>query len=309
VRFVPMLAATGPLPNGAQWAYEFKWDGVRAIAVIAGGSVHLYARSGAQITAAYPELAALGQVVGDAVLDGEVVVFDEHGRPSFARLAERMHIREPARAQKLAMSQPVTYVIFDILSLYGADLTGQSYAERRLLLESLYLADRHWLISPRFDNGPDTLAAAGEHALEGVIAKRLTAPYRPGVRSPDWVKVKREQTEEFVIGGWRPGARELGALLVGSALPDGRLEYCGRVGGGISESDQRAVLDALRPRQVPASPFAQELPREVSRGAIWVRPEVVVEVKYGERTTDGHLRFPRFLRLRPDKTPRECSDG
>ncbi len=304
-----MLATAGPLPGGSGWAYEFKWDGVRAIASISGGTVHLYARSGAEITTAYPELAGLGHLVGDAVLDGEVVALDERVRPSFTRLAERMHVRDAPRAQRLATTTPITYMIFDVLALYGSDVTGQPYSERRLLLESLSLANRHWLVSPRFDDGPATLAAAEEHALEGVVAKRLSSTYRPGQRSPDWVKVKREQTEDFVIGGWRPGARTLGSLLVGVSLPDGRLDFRGRVGGGISDANQRALLDELRPREAPASPFAQTLPREDAREATWVRPELVVEVRYGNRTPDGRLRFPRFVRLRPDKTPQECVDG
>jgi bifunctional non-homologous end joining protein LigD len=304
-----MLATPGPLPSGAEWAYEFKWDGVRAIASVSGGVVRLHARSGAEITTAYPELAALGEVAGDVVLDGEIVSLDDRGRPSFTRLAERMHVRDAPRAQRLAVAQPITYMIFDLLSLYGADLTPQAYTERRLLLEGLSLAGRYWLVSPRFDDGPATLAAAEEYALEGVVAKRLASPYRPGLRTPDWVKVKREHTEDFVVGGWRPGARTLGALLVGVPTPDGRLAYRGRVGGGISDANQRALLAELRPREMSDSPFAQSLPREDSRDATWVRPELVVEVRYGQRTPDGRLRFPRFVRLRPDKPPGEVVDG
>jgi bifunctional non-homologous end joining protein LigD len=304
-----MLATTGPLPSGPDWAYEFKWDGVRAIASISGGVVRLYARSGAEITVAYPELTALGEATGDAVLDGEIVSMDDRGRPSFTRLAERMHVRDAPRAHRLAVAQPVTYMIFDLLTLYGADLGPQPYVERRLLLEGLSLSSRYWLVSPRFDDGPATLAAAEEYALEGVVAKRLASPYRPGLRTPDWVKVKRELTDEFVVGGWRPGARTLGALLVGVPRPDGHLDYRGRVGGGISDANQRALLAELRPRARPASPFAQALPREDARDANWVRPEIVVEVRYGQRTPDGRLRFPRFVRLRPDKTPGEVADG
>ncbi len=304
-----MLASTGALPAGPGWAYEFKWDGVRALATIRGGTLRLHARSGAEITAAYPELAPLGTALSDAELDGEVVVLDEHGRPSFTALAERMHVRERARAARLAAALPVTYMVFDLLRLDGADLTQVPYARRRALLDGLGLAGDRWLVPPSFADGPATLAAARENRLEGVVAKRLGSLYRPGVRSPDWVKVKAEESAEFVVGGLRPGVRTLGALLIGVPRPDGRLVFRGRVGGGISASGERALLAALRPLATAESPFADPLPREDSREATWVRPEVVVEVKYGQRTPDGRLRFPRFLRLRPDVSPEECVDA
>jgi bifunctional non-homologous end joining protein LigD len=141
-----------------------------------------------------------------------------------------------------------------------------------------------------------------------VVAKRLSSTYRPGVRSPDWIKYKHDYTADFVVGGWRPGARVLGALLVGVMRPDGRLDLRGRVGGGISAAKERALLAALRPLVTDRSPFAGELAREDSRDATWVRPEVVVEVRYGEQTPDGRLRFPRLERLRTDKSAAECVD-
>ncbi len=304
-----MLATTGTLPVGPGWAYEFKWDGVRVLASIANGTVRLHARSGAENTLAYPELAALGGALADALLDGEVVCFDERGRPSFTILAERMHVREPGRAARLAAAHPVTYMIFDVLRLNGVDLTEQPYARRRALLSGLGLAGERWLVPPSFPDGPATVAAAREHALEGVVAKRLTSLYRPGTRSPDWIKVKADASAEFVVGGYRPGARALGALLVGVPGPDGRLLFRGRVGGGISAASERTLLGVLRPRVVGVSPFAAPLAREDAKDATWVRPEVVVEIKYGQRTPDGRLRFPRFLRLRPDLSAAEVGDG
>jgi bifunctional non-homologous end joining protein LigD len=302
-----MLAVTGPLPAGEGWAYELKWDGVRALAVIAGGRLRLYARSGAEITATYPELAGLVEVAPDAVFDGEIVVLDAAGRPSFAALAERMHVRDRARAAALAATTPVTYMIFDLLALDGSDLTVLPYRQRREALERLGPAGAHWVVPPSFSDGPATVAAATEHALEGVVAKRLDSPYRPGSRSNDWIKVKRELTGDFVVGGWRPGARRLGALLVGSPVPGG-LAFRGRVGGGISAAAERALLSALAPLATDRSPFVQPLSREDARGATWVRPELVVEVRYGERTPDGRLRFPRFVRARPDKTVEQCAE-
>ncbi|MFI6762738.1 non-homologous end-joining DNA ligase [Micromonospora sp. NPDC050417] len=305
----PMLATTGELPNGAGWGYEFKWDGVRALAQITGGLIRLYARSGTEITAAYPELVPLGEQVPDALLDGEVVVLTERGQPSFTALAERMHVRDPGRAARLAASMPVTYLIFDVLRLADADLTGQPYRQRRVTLDGLGLAGARWAAPPVFPDGPATYEAAGEHGLEGVVAKRLDSVYRPGVRSPDWVKVKLEVTGDFVVGGWRPGARRIGGLLVGVPAPDGGLIFRGRVGGGIGAAAERELLDVLEPRRVQTSPFAERVPREDARGAIWVRPEIVVEVKYGQRTPDGRLRFPRLRRLRPDKAAEDVDDA
>jgi bifunctional non-homologous end joining protein LigD len=303
-----MLATTGDLPVGPGWAYELKWDGVRALATIHDGTLKLHARSGAEITLAYPELAPLAVLVPDALLDGEIVVLDPDGRPSFTALAERMHVRERARAARLAATVPVTYLVFDLLRLDGTDLTDRPWSVRRELLDSLDLNGPRWLVPPYFLDGAATLAAARENRLEGVVAKRISSVYRPGIRSPDWIKHKAEATAEFVIGGFRPGVRTLGALLVGVPGPDGLL-FRGRVGGGISAANERNLLETLRPLAVPVSPFATALPREDAKDATWVRPEQVVELKYGQRTPDGRLRFPRFLRLRPDLTPAEVSDA
>ncbi|WFE95996.1 non-homologous end-joining DNA ligase [Micromonospora sp. WMMD987] len=305
----PMLATTGPLPVGAGWAYEFKWDGVRALADLTGGHPHLYARSGAEITTAYPELVTLAEQVDDALLDGEVVLFDPAGQPSFTALAERMHVRDRAKAARLAATIPVTYMIFDLLRLRGEDLTGWPYHERRAALDGLGLGAARWTVPPCFTDGAATYQAAGEHGLEGVLAKRAGSAYRPGVRSPDWIKVKLEVTGDFVIGGWRPGARKIGGLLVGVPRPDGRLTYRGRVGGGIGAALERELLRELEPLRVDGPPFAGDVPREDARGTLWVTPRIVVEVKYGQRTPDGRLRFPRILRLRPDKPPGEVEDA
>jgi bifunctional non-homologous end joining protein LigD len=306
-----MLATAGDLPTGSGWAYEFKWDGVRALAVIGAGTGRLFARSGAEITAAYPELRGLGAAVAaagftDAVLDGEVVLLDEEGRPSFTLLAERIHVRETARARQLADAYPVTYMIFDVLSANGMAVYDAPYGQRRELLESLgeNLSGGRWTVPPSFGDGAATMQAAQELALEGVVAKRVGSTYRPGVRSPDWIKVKNDHTGEYVIGGWRPGRRELGAVLVGTAGPQG-LQYRGRVGGGISAAAERTLLTKLDELRRDDSPFAEPLPREDARGAVYTQPVLVVEVRYGQLTRDGRLRFPRFVRLRPDLSPQD----
>jgi len=301
----PMLATAGPLPRGPGWSYEFKWDGVRVLSLFAGGAPQLFARSGTTVTAAYPEISGLSLPAG-TLLDGEMVVLDAAGRPSFTALAERMHVRDVTKASRLAISLPVTYMIFDVLRLAGEDLTPLPYAERRSRLEELDLAGAHWMVPPSFTDGRATESAARENKLEGVVAKRLDTPYLPGARSPDWIKVKFDRTGDYVIGGWRSGARRLGGLLVGVPGPQG-LKFRGRVGGGIGGAAEKELLAALGPLAVGESPFAAgAVPREDARGAHWVSPDLVVEVRYGNRTPDGRLRFPRFLRLRPDKTPAEC---
>jgi bifunctional non-homologous end joining protein LigD len=303
-----MLATAGTLPRGPGWSFEFKWDGVRVLSEFSGSSPRLWARSGTSVTLAYPEIAPLA-LPPDSLLDGEMVVLDQYGHPSFTALAERMHVREPRLAARLAATLPVTYMIFDLLRYDGVPLLTLPYAERRARLEELDLGAGPWMVPPAFTDGPATEAAARENSLEGVVAKRLDTPYVPGARSADWIKVKFDRTGDYVIGGWRAGARKLGGLLVGVPGPDGRLLFRGRVGGGIGAAAERDLLATLEPLADSTSPFAAgAVPREDSRGAQWVRPELVVEVRYGNRTPDGRLRFPRFLRLRPDKTPDECAD-
>jgi bifunctional non-homologous end joining protein LigD len=201
-------------------------------------------------------------------------------------------------------------MIFDVLAANGTDISTVPYAERRGWLE--WLGDRlgtarAWTVPPRFADGAATLVAAADLGLEGVVAKRLQSTYRPGGRSADWVKVKLDRTADLVVGGWRPGARELGALLVGSPTAGG-LRFRGRVGGGISAAAQRELLAALAPLRVEASPFVQPLPAEDAHQARFVRPVVVVEVRYGQLTNEGRLRFPRFVRLRLDKSAAETTD-
>lgn len=303
-----MLATAGALPHGSGWSFEFKWDGVRVIAVAGPHAPALYARSGTHVTIAYPEISGL-RLPPDTLLDGEMVVLDKHNRPSFTALAERMHVRDARKAAALAASLPATYMIFDLLRLDGEDLKSHPYAVRRERLEELDLPPGAWMVPPVFTDGEATAQAARELRLEGVVAKRAESVYTPGLRSPDWVKVKFDRTGDYVIGGWRSGARRLGGLLVGQPQPDGSLSFRGRVGGGISGASEKELLAVLEPLAAEWSPFpVGAVPREDARGAHWVRPDLVVEVRYGNRTPDGRLRFPRFLRLRDDKGPDEVVD-
>jgi bifunctional non-homologous end joining protein LigD len=314
----PMLAVPGPAPAGPGWAAEFKWDGIRALCRIEGGRARLRSRNGNDLTDTYPELKALAKTVSSAqlLLDGEIVALDEDGKVSFGALQPRFGTRG-SEAARLARSHPATYLIFDLLHLDGRSTLDLSYLDRRELLETLELSGPNWQTSPSFPDTPvaDVLAAARAAGLEGVVAKRLDAPYRPGTRSPAWRKVKLTHSQSVVVGGFTPlkghGAvpgrppREIGALLLGVPDTDGRLRYVGKVGSGFSEHDRRVLLAALSELAVAGSPFATAVDAVDARVATWVEPVVVAEVTFGEWTGKGRLRHPVFHGVRPDKDAAE----
>ena len=222
-RLEPMLARTGPLPaDDGRWAYEIKWDGVRAIAAVEGGRLRLTSRNGNDITPRYPELRELGRALGssEALLDGEVVAFGDDGRPSFQRLQSRMHVASDNAVRRLARSDPVVYIVFDVMHLDGRSLLAEPYEERRERLLALGLNGPSWQTpAHRVGDGAALLEASRSQGLEGIVAKRLGSPYVPGRRTPAWVKVKNVRRTEAVIGGWLPGeggrSGRLGALVVG----------------------------------------------------------------------------------------------
>jgi bifunctional non-homologous end joining protein LigD len=311
----PMLAVQGALPkDGASWAYEVKWDGARAIVYSEGGRVTVRSRNDRDVTTSFPELADLGEFLGmsPVVLDGEIVALGEDGRPSFARLQNRLHIGDPREARRRAGSDPITFVAFDLLYAEGRSLMNRSYDERRAQLESLHLAGAHFTTADSFRDvsGRDVLQATVANGLEGLVAKRRDSVYRPGRRVAEWVKVKTLQTQDVVIGGWTQGkgAREksLGALLMGIPGSQG-LHYAGKVGTGFNERDQRELLDALKGLESPSSPFVDAISAADAKVAHYVRPELVGEVAYGEWTPAGRLRHPRWTRLRSDKVASEVS--
>ena len=307
---LPMLATAGELPppeEDALWGYEFKWDGVRAVAAVRGGALGLTSRKGTDITVRYPEVGRLpdGLAGHDAVLDGEIVAMDENGRPDFGVLQNRMHRTGP-EVGRMAAAMPVTYLVFDLLSWDGEDLLARPYAERRERLDALGLAGHRWVATPWFrGGGAGVRAASEENGLEGVVAKRLTSPYRPGLRSPDWRKVKNVRTQSVVVGGWRPGqgrrAGGVGSLLFGVPDDEGNLVYAGHVGTGFSDQDLKDLKRMFTARST--SPFHGTLPREVTRDAHWVEPDLVGEVAYAVWTSDGRLRHPSWKGIRDDLEP------
>lgn len=309
---VPMLATSGQLPpDDDSWSFEMKWDGVRVLAAVEPASVRLTARSGADVTVAYPELAGLADAVGETwpVLDGEVVVLGSDGTADFQALAPRMHVQSPDRAAALSVQAPVTYVIFDVLQLAGSSTVTLPYTARRELLESMELTGPHWQLSPAFTgSGADVLEASRRLGLEGVVAKRLDSPYRPGRRSDEWRKVKNLRTQEVVVGGYTvgEGRREatFGALLLGLPGRDG-LAYIGSVGTGFDDRALDELAATLRLMEQHTSPFVGVVDAPQARGARWVRPELVGEVRFAHWTDDGRMRHPSWRGLRFDKAPDE----
>jgi bifunctional non-homologous end joining protein LigD len=310
----PMLCRAGPLPaDPTGWATEFKWDGVRAVAYIQGGRILLRSRNDLDITAAYPELHGLGRVLGGrpAVLDGEIVAFDERNRPSFSRLQQRMHVRGAAAAHRLAATVPVSYLVFDVLHLDGRSTMELPYRERRRLLQSLSLAGDHWTTPAAFDERPQVvLDAAVKGGLEGVVCKRLDCPYRPGRRSDDWVKVRAFRTQEVVVGGYTAGkgsrSGAIGALMVGIPGPGG-LRYAGKVGTGFSDAHLKELRSMFARLRQEESPFEGTLPRAETVGASWIKPTLVGEVRFSDWTPGGRLRQPAWRGLRPDKSPEDVA--
>ncbi len=307
----PMLATLGSLPkDDAAWAYELKWDGIRAIGQSDGGRLRITSRNGNDLSTSFPELRALGEHFGShqVVIDGEIVAFDDDGRPRFQRLQPRIHAADAAKAKRLAVEQPVVYVIFDLLYFDGASLIDRPYIERRRRLEALGLDKSEggsWTVSPRFEGpGSDLLQASREQGLEGIMAKRLDSPYLPGKRSPMWTKVKNVLTQEVVIGGWTPGEGHrqgrFGSLLLGIPSEKG-LEYVGQVGTGFTDDALDELTGTLAAITSEENPFATDVPRQYRNVATWVIPKLVGEVSFGEWTTDGRMRHPSWRGIRVDK--------
>jgi bifunctional non-homologous end joining protein LigD len=305
----PMLATPGALPPPEQdelWAYEVKWDGVRAVAYVEGGRLRLMSRSDRDITRRYPEIAGLGPSLAEAVvLDGEIVALDADARPSFSRLQHRMHVTDEAEVRRVMGPYPAVYMIFDILYADGRSLLDDPYVERRTRLNALDPGGPAWQTPPSWiGGGADLVAATEAQGMEGVIAKRTNSVYQPGRRSPAWLKIKNLRTVDVVIGGWNPGggrrAGTIGSLLLGLPTPDG-LAYVGNVGTGFTDAALRDLQRRLDRLAAPASPFdAVPVPREFARAARWVRPELGGEVAYAELGGDGRLRHPRWRGLRPE---------
>ncbi len=311
-KLTPMLATLATtLPEGPEWAYEVKWDGVRALCFLEDKNkkMRLVSRNGLEMERQYPELAALRDLVAakDAILDGEIVALDEKGRPSFALLQRRITRGSQASAQ-LARSRPVTFFAFDLPYCGGYDLRGASLEDRKRMLASIVTAGPLLRVSEHFPGqgaGKKMLDFAREHGLEGIVAKRLASRYE-SKRSTEWMKIKVVTQQEFVIGGLAAGERAHFASLV-LGLYDGKgLAYVGNAGSGFDEESLERVHKLLKPLFTARSPFAGTVDFGRKLEIQWVKPETVCTVKFASWTPDRRLRAPVFLGIRQDVAPREC---
>lgn len=310
----PMLATlTGDAFDDPAWSFEPKWDGIRAIAMC-DEETHLISRNDHDITIAYPELRHIhNQVVAlDAMLDGEIVAFDE-GVPSFQRLQQRMHLRDERRIEQMSKQIPVVYMVFDLIFFDGRDLTGEPLHERRRLMEEVIVPTERIQVSPATRGaGVALFTAAAQQGLEGIMAKRLSSTYQPGARSKDWLKVKVVFDADVVVVGWTEGegrrAGSLGSLVM--AVYDGDdLRYVGNVGTGFDKTSLADALGQLTKLDQTTSPFPGDVLRSRAelRHAHWVEPELVATVEHRQLTSAGRLRAPSFKGFREDKRPRQCT--
>lgn len=302
----PMLATrTDHVPTGDAWTHEVKWDGVRALTDVGTGGLRITSRNENAITIAWPELATSPLGERDLLVDGEIIALNDRGLPDFRTLQERMHVRRATTAARLAERVPAIYMVFDLLRLDGRDLTGEPQEVRRDLLEGLGV-DGSWQVPAAYDDGAMLFEATRQQGLEGVVSKRRTSTYRPGERTPHWLKLAHRHRLSYVVGGWRPqeGTTDrLAALLVGEQKPEG-LVYRGRVGSGIGPRQSRVLTELVAGLGRGDSPFADEVPQVDAQGTHWLEPVLVVDIDTHGRGYD-RLRQPSFQGVRTDLTPED----
>lgn len=308
--FTPMLATPAPAPfdSAAHW-FELKWDGVRLLAYIEEGRTRLYSRRQREVTAQYPEFADLHSrmKLTNAVIDGEIFVADEKGRPSFELVQQRINQSRPADVRRTAAEYPAQLVCFDLVFADGEWIGDEPLSERRELLSStLAFDDRVVCPDPIPEKGVAFFEAAKARGLEGIVAKQISSRYVPGRRTRNWLKIKVVNTVEVVIGGWSPGrggrSSSFGSLLMGLYDDEG-LRYIGSVGTGFTDRTLKELQAKLNQLEIARSPFAERIPFP---GLHWVKPELVGEVEYREMTSQLILRAASFKALRPDLSPEEC---
>lgn len=299
------------IPAGGDWTFEEKYDGMRVVATATSKRVQLVTRNGRDKSTQFPEIAeALRELARRAgrtlVVDGEIVAIVRGKPAAFQALQGRLH--RSAGVEEMVRRAPAAIVLFDVLRDGRTSLMRKQLGERREKLVELLEGneDKRIRISAASSNGRRMIARAAKNGWEGLIAKRLTSPYVPGARSKDWLKLKLQHRAEFVVGGYtepRLSRPHIGALLLGYFDAKGALHYVGHMGGGFDRESLRDMLARLRPIERKTSPFAE--PVRTNEPAHWVKPTVVVEVKFAEWTEDARLRQPIFLGVRDDKRARD----
>jgi bifunctional non-homologous end joining protein LigD len=305
--YKPMLAKVAPKPfSDKDWVFEVKWDGFRAIAYV-NDELSLKSRNQKELKYNFPELEELTKLTRKVVLDGEIVVMKE-GKTDFQTLLERGKTASPTEIELQNLRSPAVYVVFDILEKDGTPLINLPLTERKKILRSSVQEGKHVLLSDVVEeNGEAYYAAALEKGLEGVMAKKKTSPYEPGVRSGNWLKIKKLRSCDCVIFGYTKGtgarAKTFGALLLGLYNSEGEPVYVGKVGTGFSRDTLRTLSEAFKTLEADSAPITVDIPEEVT----WLKPKLVGEIGYQAVTRDVRLRMPRFLGLREDKLPTECT--
>ncbi len=293
------------LPTGDEWLYEAKFDGYRALALKEGATVKILSRKGNDLTSDYPAIreALAALKTKSAVLDGEIVAFNESGRPSFQHLHHRS-----------ANAAAIRYFAFDLLQLNGKDLQAESLTTRRGALEKI-LTGSDVVFSAELPGSPeDVIQAVSDVGLEGIVAKRRGSRYESGKRSGAWQKFKLQQGQEFVIGGYKRENTNFQSIVVGY-YENKKLRFAGRVRAGFTAAQRAAIFEVLHPLKTEKCPFT-DLPSSKSshwgegvtaedmKVLKWVKPALVAEIAFTEWTRDGHLRHSAFLGLRTDKDAR-----
>ena len=317
----PMHGALTERPfSSADWYFEPKMDGVRAVAYIDGEGVRLSSRRGLDTTKQFPGIVAelaTEQTERRMVLDGEIVALNEQGVPSFQAIQQRLNLTREAEVRRMESEVPVYYYVFDLLYAGGYDLRGARLCDRKALLRSLLLPSNCVMLLDHFEeDGEAAYEAAVTHGLEGVMAKKKDSTYEAGKRGRNWLKIKATREDDFIVGGYTNGvggrSSTFGSLLVGQYDDAGKLVYSGNVGTGFDDRTLGALkkrLDALESQKSPfdvMTPGTMRFGKQRTEAEIkWVKPELVAVVKFAEWTNDGHLRAPSFLGLREDKAPKQ----
>jgi bifunctional non-homologous end joining protein LigD len=300
--------------DNKQWVFEVKWDGVRALLFKKDKEIKIQSRNGNNITRQYPEVVTAAKLslrnCKSAILDGEIVVLNEHGIPDFHRHQRRMHIQSRQEIMAMSVEYPSTYYVFDILYKDDQSVEGLGYLERRDLLSSNLKTNDTIKISEFIEEkGTEILASSKKLKLEGIVAKHKRSVYREGIRSRDWLKIKNTKTQDCIIIGYTEGlgsrVRHFGSLVLAVySASEKKLKFAGHAGTGFNDQTLSEIYSRLRELKRKSMPI-DKVPY-LNRETTWLEPVLVAEIKFDEWTPDGILRAPVFLRLRDDKKPQEC---